>query len=229
MLNIIVDCILVLIIAIGLFLGIKRGFVKTIAKPVKIILTFVIAFSFASPLSKTFVEPRMREPIANQMEEYILENCEGISAENINEELPTVLKIGASLFDIDINELASGEESASIVNKITESLISPAIHVVSTIITFIILLLVSGIALSIIIWILNSIVDVGVVGVFNRILGAIFSTAFAFIIAWGLTSVFTYVINLPSVAASEWASGFKGGFVYKLFNSINPIELLLSF
>ncbi len=225
----IVDLSLILILFIGLLLGIKRGFVKTVAKPVKIILTLVISLSLAAPLSEAVIEPKIREPISNQMEEYILENCEGINEENIKDELPTILKIGASLFNIDINELAKGEDSGTLVNKITDALISPAIHVISTIITFVILYFISGLILSILIAILNAVLDVGFVGVFNRILGAIFSTAFAFIIAWGLTSVFTYVINLPSVAAHEWASGFKGGFVYKLFNSLNPIELLLSF
>ena len=42
MLNFVVDALLVLIVLIGLLLGIKRGFVKTIAKPVKFILTLVI-------------------------------------------------------------------------------------------------------------------------------------------------------------------------------------------
>lgn len=225
-----VDFILILVVAVGLFLGIKRGFVKTIAKPVKIILTLVITFSFASPLSEALVEPEIREPIANQMEEYILENCEDITAENINEELPTVLKIAAGIFDIDVNELASGaSDSESIVNEIADSLISPAIHVISTIITFIILYFLTGIVLSILISILNSIIDVGVVGVFNRVLGGIFSTAFAIIIAWGLTSIFTYVINLPALASTEWVREFEGGFIYDLFNNLNPIELILSF
>ena len=227
--NFIVDLSLILILLIGLALGIKRGFIKTVAKPVKFILTLVIAFSFAAPVSEALVEPRVREPISNQMEEYILENCEGINKENIKEELPTVLKIGASLFDIDIDSLAAGEGEGSLVNKISSALIAPAIHVVSTVITFVILYFLSGIVLSIAIAILNAVLDVGFVGVFNRILGAVFSTAFAFFIAWGLTSIFTYVINLPSVATHEWASGFEGGFVYKLFNSLNPIELLLSF
>ncbi len=227
--NFIVDLILVLIVAIGLFLGIKRGFIKTIAKPVKIILTLVISFSFASPLSEALIEPKVREPIANQMEEYIVENCSDINADNINEELPTLLKIGAGVFDIDVEKLAKEETGESLVNKIVDSLIAPATGLISTVITFIILYFLSGIVLTILISILNAALDDGFIGVFNRILGGIFSTAFAFIIAWALTSIFTYVINLPSVANSEWASEFSGGFIYKLFNSLNPVELLLSF
>ena len=115
------------------------------------------------------------------------------------------------------------------VHKIADSLIAPAIHVISTAVTFLLLWIVSGILLRILISILNAAVDDGFIGVFNRILGGIFSTAFAFILAWALTSIFTYVINLPSVAATEWATKFSGGFVSKLFNSLNPIELLLSF
>ena len=227
--NFLVDCILVLIVAIGAFLGIKRGFIKTIAKPVKLILTLVIAFSFAAPLSETLVEPKVREPIANQMEEYIVENCENINADNIKEELPTLLKVGAGVFDIDIEKLVRENQGEALVNKICDSLIAPAVHLVSTVITFLILCILSGIVLSILIAILNAVVDDGFIGVFNRILGGVFSTAFAFIIAWLLTSVFTYVINLPSVASSEFASKFSGGFIYKLFNKLNPIELLLSF
>jgi len=175
------------------------------------------------------IEPVVRDSISNQMEEYILEKCGDITADNIDEELPTILKIGAGVFDIDIDELAAGETSEEIVHKIVESLAAPAIHVVSTVITFIILYIVSGLLLSLLLGLLNNIIDDGAVGVLNKILGAVFSTVFAFIIAWCVTSVFTYVINLPSVAENSWASEFSGGFVYKLFKSLNPIELLLSF
>ena len=229
MLNIIVDVAILLIILIGLILGIKRGFVKTVAKPVKVVLALVIAISFSSSIAESFVEPRIREPISNQMEEYVLENCDDINSENINEELPTVLKIAASLFEIDIDEIAGEEDGDTIVERIIKSLISPTIHVISLIITFIILYFLSGIALSIALWILNSMVDNGVIGVFNRILGAVFSTALAFVIAWAAASLFTYVINLPSISVHEWASDFEGGFIYKFFNTLNPIELLLSF
>ena len=76
---------------------------------------------------------------------------------------------------------------------------------------------------------MNAIFDTGFIGIFNKILGFVFSTAFSVIIAWGLTVLFTYVINLPAVATAEWAQNFEGGFVYKLFNNLNPVDLLLSF
>lgn len=227
-LKLIVDLVLILIVAIGIFVGVKQGFIKTVAKPVKIILTFVIATSFASRFAVGAVEPRLGPALTNQIEEYILSECGDINSENLEEELPTLLKIAAGIFDVDIKD-SEAESPEALVNAIVNKLTYPVVHVVSVIISFVILALLSSIILSILLWIISAIFDGGVIGVFNRILGGAVCFVLSFVTAWLLASVFTYTIHLPSVADKAWASSFEGGLIYRFFNSINPIDLLLSF
>lgn len=229
MLTIVVEIVLIAMIAVGMFLGIKRGFIKTVAKPVKFILALVIAFSLSGTVATNIVEPLIATPVTAQMEEYIQEKCENISSENISEELPTVLKISAGLFDIDLEELSNGASTEELISSIVSSLVSPALHVVAVVISFIALYLLSNLCLSIVISILNAVFDTGLIGVCNRILGFVFSTAFAVIIAWIAVSLFTYVISIPALASTPTIQEFEGGFVYKFFNNLNPIDLLLSF
>ncbi len=227
MINIIVDITLLLIVFFGLILGIKRGFVKTVAKPVKIVLALVIAFSFAAPLSEAVVEPIVEAPLENQISDYINENCSDLTADNLNEELPTVLKMAAGVFDIDLTEFS--DDPDVLAEEIVDILISPAIHLISTFFTFIILYLVSSLVLSILLSILSSVFDVGFVGTVNKILGAVFSTAFSIILAWLAATIFTYLLHIPAISAMEWAKEFDGGAIYKLFNNLNPVDLILGF
>ncbi len=227
-LKIIIDLLLLLTVLIGTLLGVKQGFVKTVAKPLKIILTFVIATSFASRFAVGAVEPRLGPALTNQIEEYILTECGDINSDNLEDELPTLLKIAAGIFDVDIKD--AGEESPEeLVNRIVEKLTYPVVHVVSVILAFVILALLSSIILSILLWIVSAVFEGGVIGVFNRILGGSVCFVLSFVAAWVLASAFTYSIHLPGIADKVWASSFEGGFIYRFFNSINPIDLLLSF
>ncbi len=229
MFGFIVDIIIVLIVLFGLILGISKGFIKTVAKPVKFVLALVIAFSFCANASVTFVEPLVREPLSNQIVNYIEEKSTELTPDNLDEELPTVLKIAATVFDIDIENLSDETTPDEIVAEIVDKLISPAIHLISTVISFFILYILASIVFSILLSIFNAVFDGGVLGLINKILGAVFSTALAIIIAWVATLIFTYVLNLPVMADKVWVQEFDGGFIFEFFNKFNPIDLVLSF
>jgi hypothetical protein len=83
--------------------------------------------------------------------------------------------------------------------------------------------------LSILIAVLNSVFEHGILGVCNKILGFVFCGSIAFIIAWMFVLLFSYCINIPFVADMAWASGFDGGFLYDFFKRMSPLDILLSF
>lgn len=226
--NWIVDIAIVLIMAIGVIIGIKMGFIKTVSKPVRFVLSLVIAFSFAAKLSVAIVEPLISAPITNQLSDFLSVKFADVSAETVDT-LPTLVKFAAGLCGVDIAEVATNAGEGSIINAIVTEITAPFTSIICTALAFIILFFVSKLVLTLVFAIINKIVDNGFVGIVNRIIGAVFMGALAFIVCWGAASIFELVINLPVFEGQAWVNEFTGGYVYKFLKSINPIDLLLSF
>ena len=109
------------------------------------------------------------------------------------------------------------------------TLADPFVTILSSIVAFVAVFFLAKLLLTIVIAIVNNIIDRGAIGSVNKILGAIFGVLFSFVIAWALVATFDFVISLPVLAEQEWVINFEGGYVYRFFRSISPIDLLLSF
>ena len=226
--NIIVDIVLVLIIFIGGFVGYKRGFIVTVTKPVKWFLSLVLAITLCGAAAESVIEPIISEPITNQMTDYLLEKCPDLTAENVSEELPTVLKLAAGIVDVDVDSF-DGPDAETLVLQIVESLAKPTIHLFAVILAFVLIYFISKLLLALLIGVLDKTFDVGFVGSVNRFLGILFGAAFAFIISWAVVLGLGYLMSIQSVADSGFLNEFDGGIIYDFFDSITPLELLLSF
>lgn len=223
-----VDLIIIAIIAVGAIVGISRGFILTLAKPVKWVAAILIALCLCNPVANEIVQPMIEAPITNQISEYLTEECSDITAETAGKELPTLLKLAAGIVGVDVTSM-TGENASEYISEIVSKLAVPAIHLISVIIAYLALYFLSKLLLALAVSLINSIFSGGIFGIVNKILGFVFSTTFAFIIAWLVTALFGYIIHLPSLADVQWISSFEGGFVYKFFKEISPIDLLLSF
>ena len=158
----------------------------------------------------------------------LAEKFADITAETVDT-LPTLVKFAAGLCGVDLAAVAANPGESGIIGSIVEQITAPFTNIICTAISFILLFFVAKILLSIVFAIIDKILDNGLIGVVNKIIGAVFMGAFAFIICWCIASVFELVINLPVFESQAWAQEFTGGFVYKFLKSINPIDLLLSF
>ena len=228
LINILIDVIIVAIIVGGAIIGISKGFVSSVAGPVKWVASIVIAFSLSTPFADALIFPMIEAPITNQISAYLIEKCGHITAANVNEELPTVFKIAAGIAGVDITSIGDGGTS-EFIPRLVDKLAYPTIHLISVIISFFALYFLSKIVLGILLSIINHVFDGGVFGVMNKVLGFFFSTSIAFVSVWLLTTVFGYVISMPAFADTPWIASFDGGFIYKFFKGLSPIDLLLSF
>ena len=214
--------------AVGIIMGVKMGFIKTVAKPIRFVLSVVIAFTFAANFSAAIVEPLISAPVTNQLTSFLSDRFSDVSAETV-ETLPTLVKLAAGLCGIDIVEVASNTGEGSIIGAIVTEITAPFTSIICTVIAFIVLFFASKLVLTIAFAIVNKIIDNGIIGVANRIIGAVFMGALAFIVCWGAASIFELVIHLPVFEGQAWVDEFSGGFIYKFLKTINPIDLLLSF
>ncbi len=224
--KIVIDIILCAIIAAGILFGVKFGFVKIAAKPVKFILALIIAFSFCSAVGESVVAPIIDTPVSGYVSDYLYDNCGDITAENAEEELPTLLKLAAGAAGIDVSE-AAGE--GDVIANLVDALIDPVIGIISVIFAFFALYILARIALSIVFGVVNTLLDNGVLGAVNKLLGVIFATVIAIMMAWAAAVMLELLFHSAAFESNPQFSDFEGGFFYKLFNKYNPIELLLSF
>jgi uncharacterized membrane protein required for colicin V production len=227
-LNIIIDLILCAIIVLGAIIGVVRGFIRITAKPVKFIAAIVIAFSLCNPVAEKVVSPVIESSVTNYISDFLHEKCDEITPENAEEQLPTILKVAASIFDIDISETLE-EGVNNVVETIVSTLAAPVVNIISVGIAFVGLYILSKIALSLLIFLIDLIFKNGVFGKLNKLLGFLFSTIIAIAAAWALAVLIAFVFNLPAFASNPQIQAFEGGFFYKFFNTYNPVELLLSF
>ncbi len=228
LLNVIIDLVLCAIIVLGAIFGIVKGFIKLAAKPVKFIAAIVIAFSLCNPVAEKIVSPIIESSVTNHISDYLDEKVEDLTPENIEEELPTVLKMAAGIFNIDIKQTVE-EGSEAVVETIVDTLAAPVVNIISVILAFIALYILSKLALALVLFLIDLIFRNGLFGALNKALGFIFSTIIAIAVAWGLAVIISFVFNLPAFQANEAIQEFTGGFFYKFFNTYNPVELLLSF
>ena len=226
-LNIIVDLVLVGILVVGVIIGLTKGFVKVVAKPLKAIFSLVFALAFARAFGAWVVEPIIGEPIFNWISTTIYENCANLSQDVSIDQLPTLIKYAASLSGVDLNAFVGSSED--VISSLVTELALPLVGIISTAIAFVLLVVIARLALIVVFAIVNKVCEMGALKVVNRILGCIVCALFAVFAAWGVVSLFGFVISLPTLADNELVRDFTGGFIYNLFDKYSPIGLLLSF
>lgn len=216
-LSIFIDVLLVAILICGIALGIKRGFIRTLTRPVRFVGSIAIALSLANSVSIGIIEPMINAPLASQVESYLAEHAVSETGE-----YPTVIKFAAGLSGIDLSVPGAAGDTVT-------TLIAPVVHFICLIVSFVLLLILSRIALTIIFKILASVFDGAILALPNRIAGCIVSGVLFFVFAWIFVSVFDFFIHLPALASKPWAAEFGGGYIYKFFKAFSPIDLILGF
>ncbi len=219
--SIIVDVVLVAVIIVGVVSGLKRGFVNTVAKPVKFFASFAFAWWTCDSVSLKWIEPLISTPISNQLKDFMYEKCADLTVDNVSSELPTLLKMAAGMFGINVEEVAQ-DSVTGVLDAIVNSLTNPIIHIVGIIVSFILCYIAARLVLSLGIMLIDMCLKSGPLGVINKMLGLVFGFAFSVIVAWFLVVIAEFVMGFIGY-------DFDAGYVYNFFSDFNPLDLLLSF
>ncbi len=222
------ELILLGILGGGVYLGIKKGFISIMAKPVKVFASFMLAVAICGGFARLVIAPIIEAPITNYISSFLYENCEYITPDTAADELPTLLKISAAAFNIDVYAIASNAEG-DIISTIVSELASPAIYVIAVVISFFAVYFIGRLLFSLAMYIVDVLLKGGIIGKINKTLGIVFGVCIAFIGAWAFAGFVKFILNTPILASSNSVAAFRGGLLYRFFNSFSPIELLLSF
>ena len=223
--NVIVDVILVVIMVFGIVFGVKNGFVAFLSKPIRFFAALATAILLASSVGNLIVMPLIEEPVTNQIVTYLETKC---IVDNKVERIPTLLKLAATLVGVDVSNLdaASAQE---LIELIVDKLAMPVVELLSLIVAFIALYFISKLLYGLIFGFISNMFNHGIIGFANKTIGFVFGFLFTFIISWAVVLLFGYIISIPQIASTSFASSFTGGWIYNFYKSVSPVDLLLSF
>ena len=221
--SIFVEVILWAMLIVGIALGVKSGFISMAAKPVKFVLSLVLAFTLCASFATAVVAPIIEQPITNYIYEFLVENCPELHVDNVAEELPTVLKMAAGMYGIDVEEIVAQNAGRDIIAEITAVLAEPVISIFATIISFVILYFVFKLAVTLALALVDLIFSNGVFGALNKVLGGVSGAIISFAAAWAVAVIVEFLFHINGNGMEN------AGILYTFFNTYSPIELLLSF
>ena len=227
--NVLFDIILVGILLAGALVGIKNGFIDTVARPVKFVLAIVLAFTLANTVGEFLVEPMIGPAISHKFSSILIEKYSDMTVDTVERDLPTLVKIAASICGVDVQGVASASGGASVIEAVANSVTAPVVDVISLIFGFVIAYFVAKIILKFLLIFVNTVVNNGLAGKLNRTLGCVVTLFLAFVVGWAFTSVSEFVMNIPAIASIGGVENFTGGPVYRFFRTFTPLDLLLSF
>lgn len=239
--ELLVNAVFILLFAINIFIGYRRGFVKTFFSFVTFAASFFISFIFAKPMASLLKNTSLYTGIFSRLKSTLLSYLEGLSPEQLNaafspeaqqasqqaaDQGTVYLKgYGRSLADVS-DEYAhiAIEKSEQAAESIAEYIIEPACDMIITGLSFILIFILSFIALRIVAFTLNLAAKAPVLNSFNRFTGALAGFLIAFIQAVLLTVVCDAL--LPYFDLSHLgitAATLRHSYLYGLFAGITPV------
>ena len=226
-LSIVLDFMLIGILIGSIIIGLRDGFIEAIVKPMRPVFSLGFALVFANDFAAMVIAPIAKKPIYNWVSGILYDSFVNLPPESTADELPVFAKLLASFCRVDLSDFSLGEEA--VITDLVAKLSIPTVKLIIFAIAFVLLLLVSTLALAIVLTILNNILEAGVLKVVNRVIGCVACAFFAVFTARSMISVFDYAIALPQLAETNAVKNFTGGFIYNLFKQYTPVELLLNF
>lgn len=214
----VLDLLLPIIIVIGLLLGYKKGFFETVSKPLKLVFTICLTIITAAPIINVWTRPLFTGKVHGWIYSSLMERCPDITAETASDSLPTILKLTAELFKIDITTSAELSSAEAIIDAVSEKMALPIGNLIAVVVTYVVLFFVSLIFTKILLAILNKCVKKGFLGRVNQFLGLITGGMIATVLACIISSIAFKV-------SPEFASGQVSTFI----RNINPFAILMKF
>lgn len=217
MIDWIIASVMVLIIAISAFIGMKKGFIRMVAGFVEYVISFLLAYVFCSKLA---VYIKKIPFIAKMVSEAEMPSLEGMT---LGEKIRFVVDYIVSNAFEKGTDAATAEATAIVKNYIAS--------IISTTIAFIVIFVVTILLQKLIVLLLDLVAKAPVLKQLNGGLGFLFGLMCGSFWTWLLANIFVRAA-LPLLCAKfpeTFSETLAKGAVMTFFLKINPVSLVLNF
>ncbi len=190
--SLIIDLILILVAAGAIYLGISRGFIRSVMHFSSLIIAIGAVYFLTQPLSlwinENFVAGKISAEVESSISAIVSAGEEKLQLDMVLEKRPEALTKIAERFSINLDEieqyysdvLSSLADSIAIEN-ISEKIASPTAEAISNIIAAIVIFIAALLVLKLIVFLLELLCHIPVLKRLNKFLGFVFGIASAFV------------------------------------------------
>ena len=222
-LNIVADVLLLVVLAIPVILGIKRGFVDMALRFGKTLVAFLVACLFSKGVG-AWLKGKIYSPIHNKIASFLDGEATGALSESaMVEKIPEGIRNTLANAGLSVEDMASAasQKGSDMVTEFTQSVASGVAGILAYVTAFIALFVVSLLLILLLRPILNYIAQhLPVVKTLNKWLGALMGLLIGLLFAWVLAQLLAGILGL--LAYSNWTNTLLLSFFYR----INPIKWL---
>lgn len=197
----VLDILFVLIAAIFIVVGVRRGFIKSLIKSAKLLLTIVATYFLGSHTAAFLREKFIFKPVYD----FWYAKVDGvyqstISTVNIDGLRETIESVPVFLLADDkkaeILASLSEESGASVVESVSTSLANPVADGISNILGYVLTFVLAFVVLTIAAWLLTKIADrIAFIGTANRILGGVFGALMGAIVLIIIAAIIKFLAD----------------------------------
>lgn len=214
MLSVVLDSIVIIIVAINVIIGIKRGFVKSVMGMVAVVLALICAWNFAPLLAEPINEKYVHDYTVERVEKTLVAkdgNTGKIKFVNAFEKLPEPVRNFLSKHDVSVEEVMDRYDNAKketdTERRIAEYIADPIERLISKIIAFAILFVAVLIILYVLLFIIDKVCLLPGLHIMNKglgvIMGLIKGALFAVAVSFVLCHLFPYFSLLTDKISSD--------------------------
>ena len=207
--GIIIDIILLAVLALAIFAGYRRGFVRSVMGMLSFIVAVLCGYSFYSPLAELYNEKFMlgaiSDRIYNSINSIIVPGIESLNLYDLIKEKTQVFFDIIDRFSGDMNSVEaiyytqSGKNETDIIRNISSFVAQPTASGLSNILAFLSVFVVVLIIMKILTVLIDTIFKLPVLNVLNHLAGTVLGVITGFAYAWLLCVIL--IISLPLLSS----------------------------
>ena len=190
----ILDLLFVVLAAVFIMKGVRKGFIKNLIQSAKLLLAIVAMYFLGSPVAAFLRDKFIFKSVYNSVHGFVNDiyqrSTASMNADEILASFPEFM-VNDQVRDEVTSSIADAEKTgAALVESISNNIANPVANVISNILGYILTFVVALIVLSIAAWFLTKLADnVAFFGKANRILGGIWGGLIGIIVLFMLASI----------------------------------------
>lgn len=226
--SILLDGIVVAVVVLFALLGLRKGFIKSLAGLIGAIAALIVALTVSRFAAEWIFNAWIRTPLLETITRSLTESG-ATTAEGIVEALPGYLQNLLGWAGGETASLNSAIASSSdTVARVLVTVLSPAIinllMIVLTIVLFVIFLLLIRLLLRL----LNKVAQAPILRQVNGLLGFLFGIGKGILIVWLLCALVAVVVPLWFGDSGAWLqNAAEGSYLFKALSNANPVSVWL--